>query len=196
MWQRAGPRVRAVNLRAAKIRGLEQELHIGLWEDRLVLDANYTWIQTKNLSPEPSQRNRPLPGRPAHQLFAKLSAKEGSPDPRRLDFRSFVTYEWISGNFLDPSGRYEIPPRSIWGMGGGVSFRGFHLDLSLRNLFDRRSAMIEAAGLQGPKRFYPAPISDYLGYPLPGRSLWVSLRYEGAMSSRGPSAATMARVRP
>lgn len=180
MWQRAGPRVRAVNLRAARIHGIESEVHLSVWEQRLTLDANYTWMKTSNLSPEPSQRNRPLPGRPAHQLFAKLSVDDGKGDRAlsALRLRSFLSYEWISGNFLDPSGRYELPPRSIWGLGAGLSFRGASLDLSVRNLFDKRSVMIEAAGLQGPAQFYPAPISDYLGYPLPGRSLWASLRYE------------------
>lgn len=178
MWQRAGPRVRAVNLRAATIRGLENELHLAAFDDQLRLNANYTWIQTRNKSPEPSQAGRPLPGRPRHQIFAKLSGgPSSSATTLRLDLRSFLTFEWISGNVLDPSGRYELPARSIWGIGAGASFRGFHLDLTLRNLFDKRSAMIEAGGLQGTTKHYPAPISDYLGYPLPGRSLWVSLRF-------------------
>lgn len=186
MWQRAGPRVRAVNLRAASIHGVENEMHLAVWQDRLRLDANYTWIATRNKSPEPTQAGRPLPGRPRHQIFAKLSGgRVGQPTgARQLDLRSFSTYEWISGNFLDPSGRYEIPPRSIWGLGVGMSFFGFSLDLTVRNLLDNRSAMIQAGGLQGPKQFYPAPISDYLGYPLPGRSFWVSLRYQGQVPRR------------
>lgn len=188
MWQRAGPRVRAVNLRSARILGVENEVHLSLWEQRLGLDASYTWMQSRNQSPEPSQRGRSLPGRPAHQLFAKLWVDEarGPKKEARLKLRSFVNYEWISGNFLDPSGRYELPPRSIWGVGAGASYRGFSLEFNLRNLFDKRSAMIEAAALQGPRQYYPAPISDYLGYPLPGRSLWVSLRYEGALQSPSP----------
>lgn len=179
MWQRAGPRVRAVNLRAATIRGVESELHLEGWKSRVRFDSNYTWIQSKNKSPEPTQIDRPLPGRPKHQFFAKLSG--GRPtrpaELRKLGFDVFLNYEWISGNFLDPSGRYEIPPRSIWGTGASLSYFGFHLGFSVRNLFDKREAMIEAGGLQGPKREYPAPIADYLGYPLPGRSFWVSLRF-------------------
>ena len=39
----------------------------------LELTANYTLLAPVNLGTDPSQRGRPLPGRPRHQLFAQAS---------------------------------------------------------------------------------------------------------------------------
>ena len=58
------------------------------------------------------------PGRPRHQLFAQVSlghvfkARRGELAPRLV-----YTVEHAARTFLDPSGRYEVPRRTLHGIG-------------------------------------------------------------------------------
>jgi iron complex outermembrane receptor protein len=51
-----------------------------------------------------------------------------------------------------------------------------HLVVEVRNLLDVRTAtvVLPVAGA----RPHSVPIADFIGYPLPGRSVWASLRIE------------------
>ena len=83
-------------------------------------------------------------------------------------------YTFISGNFLDPSGRYELPPRSLHAVEFELTvMRRFAVHASVRNLGDIRQT--EVTPVAGPPVPYPVAISDFIGYPLPGRSFWISL---------------------
>ena len=94
-----------------------------------------------------------------------------------LEPRAFYELEWIAGNVLDLSGRVELPPRLLHAV--GLSLRlvdRVELALAVRNLGNLRQTTITPA--YGPPTPYPAPISDFIGYPLPGRSLWATLRVD------------------
>ena len=133
---------------------------------------------------DPTFRGRALPGRPKHDVFARGTAGwewivRGMPvEPRVL-----YTAEVIAGTFLDPSGRYELPPRALQGIGAELHLdRRVHFSIEVRNLLDVRTASVlfPIAGA----RPTPLPISDFIGYPLPGRSLWAELVLDLPFSRR------------
>lgn len=173
-WQRAGVRMLARNLRRARIWGVESEFHLGLWQGRVLLDADYTWTATSNDGAERSQRGQALPGRPAHQLHSSLLGSRAAVRAWKLG--GGPSFDLITGNFLDVSGRYAVPARRLFGLSAFVGYAGWKLSCALRNLGDQRTGtIVPVAGTQGA---FPAAISDFMGYPLPGRSLWCSLGFK------------------
>jgi hypothetical protein len=57
-----------------------------------------------------------------------------------------------------------------------------HLSVEVRNLLDVRTAAVlfPIAG----SRPTPLPVSDFIGYPLPGRSVWAQLVLDFPFSRR------------
>lgn len=176
-WLRSGPIVQPVNVAGARVRGLESGASLRLWQRTLMLDLAYTLLDTRNDTPELEQRGQPLPGRPRHTLLARLAGGwRFSLGPRAigLEPRALYELEWIAGNVLDLSGRVELPPRVLHRLGVELIFLDrVRLSFEARNLADRRVLTIHPQS--GPSAPYPAPIADFLGYPLPGRSFWATL---------------------
>jgi len=177
-WQQSGPRLRPVNLDAARVVGLESGAALRLLGDDLELTANYTLLAPVNRGADPSQRGQPLPGRPRHQLFARASfghvfkARRTELAPRLL-----YTVEHAARTFLDPSGRYEVPSRTLHGVGVELHIaRRVHLAAEVRNLFNLRTTIWSPPIAGAPQ--IPVPVSDFFFYPLPGASLWTSLRID------------------
>ena len=183
-WIAVGTVSRPENLAAARIRGLESALEVVPRSRALTVSANYTLTDARDRSDDASRRGRPLPGRPRHDLFTRASAGwewrvRGVP----LEPRAFYTVEVIASTFLDPSGRLELPPRAIQGLGGELHLaRRIHLALEVRNLLDVRTGVI-VVPLQRPTPV-PTAVSDFLGYPLPGRSAWMTLRVDMELPSK------------
>lgn len=173
-WVQSGSVVRPENLVASRIVGLESSLRVTAWRDRIVLDAAYTWIDSADLTPDPARHRKPLPGRPRHDLYASISL--AVPIRAGVDWvpRARYAIEHVSGTFLDPSGRYGLPPRTLHSVGLETTVAGrVRAGVDLRNLADVR--MADVTPQAGPPTPYPVPVSDFIGFPLPGRSVWVSL---------------------
>ena len=76
----------------------------------------------------------------------------------------------------DLAGQVAVPPRVLHSAGARLAVphaTGLTLALDVRNLFDLR--VVEYAGAIGPAR---EPIGDAYEYPLPGRTVLVSARYD------------------
>jgi vitamin B12 transporter len=183
-WVAAGPVTRPINVEGARLSGLELS---GMFvPDRrfVTLDANYTLLHSENLGPDPAVRGQPLPGRPRHELYV-----HGSSGGRvlvggiSLEPRVSYTVEVIAGTRLDTSGRLELPARAIQGVGAELHVADrVHLSAEVRNLLDVRTAVVTlpVAGARPTLM----PISDFLGFPLPGRSVWVALSIDLAIPRR------------
>ena len=174
-WISAGLVTRPENIAAARVRGLETSLQFEPKRRGFRAAAHYTFLDTADRGDDPTFRDRPLPGRPRHDVFGRATAgwewrMRGVPvEPRIL-----YTVEFIAGTFLDPSGRFELPPRSLQGVGAELHLdRRVHIAVEVRNLLDVRTAAVlfPIAGA----RPTPLPVSDFIGFPLPGRSLWANL---------------------
>jgi vitamin B12 transporter len=185
-WVRSGPVVRPVNVAGARVRGLESGLSLRAFGRDLALDLAYTLLDTRNDSPEAEQQGKPLPGRPRHSLLVRPGVGhrfEVGPRGVGLEPRAFYELEWIAGTFLDLSGRVELPARILHA--AGVSLRiadRVELAVEGRNLSNRMRAVIEPEF--GPPASYPVAISDFIGFVLPGLSVWATLRVELAVARR------------
>jgi len=167
---RSGPVVRPVNVSSARVRGLESALRVTVLQRIVEIDANYTLLDSRNGSPEAEQSGQPLPGRPRHD--ARLRLGGGYPFPIARSFEPRIAYEleFIGETSLDLSHRYRVGPRLLHSLVFEARFLGLHVGVEVRNLADlRRTEIVPAAGPPDP---IPAPISDFIGYPLPGRSVF------------------------
>ena len=177
-WIPAGSIARPENVGGARVRGLETSWVARSRADRLELQVHYTLLDATDRSGDPGRDGNALPGRPRHDLFTRMSfGWEFTPRGVAVEPRMFHQVEFVARTFLDPSGRYVLPPRAFQGIGAQLRIaRRFLVAVEVRNLLDLRSTTVEipVAG----SRPSPVAVSDFIGYPLPGRSVWASFRVD------------------
>lgn len=176
---RSGPAIRPINVLGARLRGVEVAVLVELFGQRLDVDLGYTFLDSENRSPEAEQRGQPLPGRPRHEGHLRVGGGHGwGHGWTRFEPRVHYELEVIGGTSLDVSNRYRLGPRWLHGLELELRYAGgIHLGVSLLNLTDRRTTSIVPAA--GPPDPIPVAISDFIGYPLPGRSVFVRLTVDG-----------------
>jgi vitamin B12 transporter len=177
-WVAAGLVARPENVAAARVRGLEASVVLAPTTRIVDLQANYTLLETEDRGGDPARAGQALPGRPRHEVFVRSSAgRVWWSGDTPVEPRIFYTVDVVAGTFLDPSGRHELPARAIQGLGAELHVaQRVHVALEIRNLLDVRTAFITrpVAGA----RTHQVPVSDFLGFPLPGRSVWATVRIE------------------
>ncbi|MDC0715450.1 TonB-dependent receptor [Nannocystis sp. bb15-2] len=177
-WTQTGPYLRPTNLDRARVAGLETAAALRLLGGDLELRGNYTLLATRNGSAEASMHGQPLPGRPRHELFVQLAAGHAY-DLRGREFlpRLGVTVEHAARTFLDPSGRFEVPARTLVGAFLELHLLArVHLALEVRNVLGARVATWRPPVAGSPA--VTVPLSDFFFFPLPGTSLWTTLRVD------------------
>lgn len=177
-WIAAGAVTRPANVRGAVLRGLEASVQWTPTRRFVTLLANYTFTDTRSFATDPAQQGQPLPGRPRHDFFARWTVGHTWwIGPLAVEPRAAYTVDLVSGTLLDPSGRFELPTRALQGVAAELHLqRRIHLAVELRNLLDVRTANV-VLPVRGA-RPTPVAVSDFLGFPLPGRSLWVTARVD------------------
>lgn len=179
MWRPTGPVLTFENRGRALITGSESSLALALLSGDLELRGSYTWTYTRDRTYGAGSNNAPLFGRPQHDLFVRPSwGHTWRARAVELAPRLFYRYEHIGGMFVDPSGNKEQAPRRFHGVGLELSLaRRWHIAAELRNL---GRAMVVYWNPQHVTNFTVAreALTDFANYPLPGRSLWVTLRIE------------------
>ena len=173
--------VRPVNLGRTRVRGAELGASArGPLGTRATVA--YTLTDSQILSDIPSQRGRRVPGRPLHDARVVLEERRGS-------LRTAVDADFVAGNFLDAANYQATPARVFVGASVGYAppwARGFSVALTVRNLLDHQveTVPIHPAPPGGPDEA-PQAVSDYAGFPLPGRSVFVTLRYRQTLNPKG-----------
>ena len=159
--------LRAENLDRARLVGAEVALSFAMGPSLSRL--GYTAMVTRNEGDDALARGKPLPGRPAHDLAFDTT---WTLHPLRLRYSLDV----MAGTTLDPKATQLLPPRALHGLGATVEVaKRPQLVLGGRvdNLLDTRVAHITSPATG---RDVPQAISDLLGYPLPGRSFWLTAK--------------------
>ena len=158
---------KATNIGQATIAGVEAEARARFFG--VDLRASYTGLHTEN-DTLCFPGCPPLIGRPAHDFVVDLAYQLG---PLRLRYG----VDGLFGITLDNYGN-EVPARVLQYAGARLDLpgvRGAYVALDVRNLFDVRTASY-------PQPIFgtsvPYPIGDAYYYPLPGRSLLVSVAWE------------------
>jgi len=161
MIQNSQRTARPQNISKAEIFGHEIGMDLTAF-DAVKMHVVYTHQSALDKSDASHLRDNPLPGRPRNELHLR-----GGLFRRKLG-EVFYTFDYMDGNYLDRAGILEVPARRIHGAGITVRpLEGLSLTLEAKNLGDEQ-------------------ISDVLGYPLPGRSYYGTVRYVYHGASKAP----------
>jgi vitamin B12 transporter len=145
------------NVGAASVSGLELGLGADAFE-RLTADCNVTLVNARDTTPGRTLANDVLPFTSRLVLAPRLTLTSGHLGERsltRADVSLDLTY--LSNRFADAAGLISIPEQTTLGVSGSAQWLG--------------GALLTRARLSNAlntARF------DVVGYPLPGRSLYVS----------------------
>lgn len=146
------------------------EAMIALLAPSLRTSASYTLLATENLGADPVARGRPLPGRPVHDLAYDAAYRVG---PVRVRY----AIDAIAGTTIDVAGTAMLPARVLHAAGIALDVPGapgLRAGVDVTNLFDQRVFYIDSPLLGRP---VAVPVSDFFGFPLAGRAVWVTVRY-------------------
>ena len=136
--------------------------------------TSYTRLVTEQISADVSIDGKPMPRRPGHLLYARGDVVRS--------LRGHATSLWLDGawqaeSFLDPASLGRVPARLLVGTGARVEIAGgFALAASIANLADTRVSRLPLDPPPSPALTdTPTPLTDLAGFPLPGRSFYLSL---------------------
>ncbi len=164
-----------INLGLAWVQGLEAAVDGELF-DFLDNTSSLTWTLSRNLTPDPGVADNQLPRIPALEVQIDTGLHLGE----RL--RLGHSWSYTAGNYWDATNFYLSAPRSIHGAFLRVQpdERFPSVELSALNLTDRTVEIVPRNPLDetDDSRIVQS-ISDYVGYPLPGRTLLCTVRWSG-----------------
>ncbi len=115
---------------------------------------SYTFTDSENLRGVPDVVGKDVTRHPRHRLYGRLGIGGAAAG-------AHAEVQWVSRQFVDLRNEGVIPASFTLGAGGSVRVLrspDVHLALELRNLLDDRS------------------LQDSYGYPLPGRTVFVTVR--------------------
>ena len=140
----------------------------------LSVTASYTRLVTEQLDGDPSVNGKPVPREPGHAVNARAEVAH-----RVLDHQAAMWLEttWQATSFLDPANLGRVPARLLVGAGARVEIAGgLSLALSVDNLADLRVTHLPLDPPPSPQLTEaPTALTDVAGFPLPGRSFYLSL---------------------
>jgi len=171
--QNAQRTLTAVNLDAARVQGVETALDAQIW-DRLQSRSSLTWIHSQNLSTDPAYAGNQLPRIPEWEIHQSTTL------PLRDGLSVEHRFTWVSGNYWDATNWFSAPPRPLHGarIRVGPNEEGFGLELSGLNLVNHIVEQVPRDPLAtGAPDLVPQAVTDFVGYPLAGRTLMVRLRW-------------------
>lgn len=136
--------------------------------------ANYTRLVTQQLSEEVSFANKALPRQPAHAVYARVDAMRRVLGRRTA---AWVDGSWQSTTYLDQANLMTIPARTLAGAGARVEVAaGVSAALTVENMFDVRVQHLPLDPAPRPDLTQtPMALADVAGFPLPGRTVYLSL---------------------
>ncbi|MCB9776953.1 MAG: TonB-dependent receptor [Alphaproteobacteria bacterium] len=161
-----------LNLDDSRTRGLELALALDLWA-RIESRSALTRSWSENLSTDPAEAGNQLPRIPAWELSQRTAVLHGER------WRIGHDYSFTDGNFWDRTNFYRAAPRHLHGLFARVgSDAGLSAELSVRNLFDRVVQVVPRNPLDPDETdLVVQPLTDFVGYPLPGRTVLFTLRW-------------------
>ena len=154
---------RAKNVDRAFLGGAE--ITASLAARGLRTQVTYTLLLTEDRS-----TGLPLPGRPEHDLVYDAAYQIG---PVRVRYG----LDLLAGETYGAEGPIPLPAHALHGVGASLDVpwvRGLRLALDVENLFDLRTLYLDSPSLGRP---IAMPLSDFLGFPLPGRTVWATVRF-------------------
>ena len=164
----------AQNIGQAWTQGVElsAQADVAGWVD---LQWNLTRMASVNLVQDPAVADNQLPRVPLWEISTQSSVHWGE----RVRIGHHWTY--VAQNYWDSTNWYLTPPRSLHGAFVRTQpfEKGPSLEASVLNLQNRQVESVPRNVLD-PKdpSLILQPLTDFVGYPLPGRTVLLTLRWE------------------
>jgi len=159
---------RASNIGLALLAGVESSAK--LVAKNLTTTLSYTFLFTENRTEDRLVYGKPLPGRPMHDFSYDAAYRFG---PLQLRYG----IDAIAGTTIDPAANILVPPRLFHSTGLSLDvprLSGLRVGVEVQNLFDLRVMRVPSPLTNN---LVALPVSDFLAFPLPGRSFWLTLRF-------------------
>jgi outer membrane cobalamin receptor len=160
-----------VNLGKSQVQGLELAVagSVGPLKSATSLTRNWS----ENLSSDEAYAGNQIPGLPAWSASQESTLAFGE----RFDVHH--TWSHIDGNYWDQTNWYRAAPRSLHSAFLRTRmWQSLALELSVRNVFDRRVEEVPRNPLDSDDTdVIMQGIEDFHGYPLPGRTIQLSLTW-------------------
>jgi iron complex outermembrane receptor protein len=136
----------------------------------LSLTTSYTRLASEQVSLDASRSGKPLPRTPAHLLYARADVAHGR-------VTGWFDASAQSESFLDNAGLGRVPGRVLLGAGARVAVAArVGVALAIANLTDLRIVELPLSPAPSPTfTTTPTALVDVAGYPLPGRSFYLSM---------------------
>lgn len=157
---------RAENVASAQLMGAELEVSVLAW-GALKLAVDYTAQSARD-----ADTGARLPYRADHQGSVALGVS-------RQGFSCELALDAVSWRAVDRLNFARVPRRLTVDAELGVDpvqWHGWGLGLAAQNLANQRSESVPLRD-GGERRFAQSAVADFVGAPLPGRSLFATLRY-------------------
>ena len=175
-----------INLGRARVSGLEGSAEVTVG-DTLLLRGNATWMNSVNLDERETYAGNQLPRLPRWEVWAEAAVR----------WRSLVRVGYdlshTAGNYWDATNWYLAAPRTLHGLtlrlqpGEGWPF----VELDIRNLANTTVEAVPRDPLNPDDGALAVqPLTDFAGYPLPGRTVMVTVGWRGASTREEQSDAT------
>jgi iron complex outermembrane receptor protein len=157
-YRQVGNYMRPGNVGSARILGAEISASVD-WRRRLRLFGQSTFTDARDQENVGGSYGKQLPNRPRLRAYARPELRD-LPLAGRWRWGLYADLDVTSGNYLDSANLVEVSPRVLLGAGGqvGAPHWGLRLVASAYNLAN-------------------TPVVDFTGYPLPGRSIFLTLQW-------------------
>lgn len=164
---------RPVNRDAARVLGVEAQARLRVGR-ALRATVAYAFVDARITAGQSGTDGNRVPGVSPHDLYASVEARAGW-------LRAGMDLSVMDQTPLDDANGAVVPSRALVGASAGATLpfaRGVSLDLRVTNLLDARVGTRPLANPLGPYASVPSPLQDWLGFPLPGRAVFVMVGVE------------------
>lgn len=162
-----------VNFGQTRTSGVESALTLSLWG---VLDSqsNLTWMRSENRTDTDDVRGNRLPRIPEWEVY------QGTSLHWQGRVRVGHTFSYIADNYWDATNFFLAAPRAIHGAFARVGTSRLSAEASVLNLTDQTVVIMDRNPLsEEDDTPVLQPLTDFIGFPLPGRTWLFTLRWSG-----------------
>ncbi len=140
--------------------------------DLVGIRASGSLTRALQTTDDPTRAGRPVPFVAPARGWGRIWVRPG------LGLELALDVDHTAAVPVDPQGIVVQPRRTLFGtsIAWTEPTGWFTLSVDLDNLLDVRTGPVDRDPLGADDTSIPAPITDFVGYPLPGRTGWLSLR--------------------
>jgi len=159
------------NVGSAIVRGVEAAGALQVLE-RIDLAVNMTATHSSNGSADPAYAGKQLPRTPAIELHTRVGVAPHAA------VRLGHGFSYTAGTYHDATNWFRQAPRAFHEVFLTIAAGPWSAELDVRNAGDRLSEQVLRNPLDASDQTVPVPITDFWGYPLPGRTVLLTLSWQ------------------